>query len=116
MTVLSTISGSIVIGQSQSNALVLGENHAPVAITTGSNITATTLTFLTSNDNVTFTPLYDNTGTEVSLTSGSFARTYALDVTTFYNSAYLKLRGGTSASAVNQTAVNTPFVLVTRYI
>lgn len=50
MTVLRDISGSIVVSQSQSNAIVLGENYTPVAITTGSNITATTLTFLTSSD------------------------------------------------------------------
>lgn len=114
---LANLSGSIVIGQTESNAIVLGENHAPVAIVTGSNITSGSLTFLVSSDGTTFAPLYDSTSTEVSLanTSGS-ARHSHLDITNFYSVTAVKVQEGTSGSPVAQTLANSTFTLVTRNI
>ena len=114
---LANLSGSIVAGQTQSNAIILGENHAPVAIVTGSNITSGSLTFLVSSDGTNFSPLYDSTSTEVSIgnTSGSY-RTYHLDITNFYSVTAIKVRSGTAGSSVAQSGVDTNFTIVTRNI
>lgn len=110
---LNYISGSIVVGQTTSNALILGENKTPLGITTGSNITATALTFLVSTDGLTYYPLYDNTSTEVSLTVTTAARAYSMQPLNTWSWRYLKVREGNSASAVAQKTVDTLFTLVT---
>ena len=107
-------SGSVVIGQTTSNAIFLNENVTPVAITTGSDITATTLTFLVSNDGVNYNSLYDDTSTEVSITVTSAARSYRLNPLNFWPFNSLKVREGTSASAVAQKTSNAPSKLVAK--
>ena len=102
-------SASIVVGGSVSNPITLNENTV-AGITAGSSLTATTLTFLVSMDNVNYYSLYDNTSTEVSLTlvSGS-SRAYALSASSFFPWNFVKLREGNSASAVNQATVDAVF-------
>ena len=113
---LNYFSGSVAVGQTMSRPFNLGENKTPVGITTGSNITGTALTFLVSNDNVTYVSLYDETSTEVSLTITTAARGYALPLPQTWPWKFMKVRLGTSASSVAQTLVTTNFTLVTRAI
>ncbi len=101
------ISGSIVVGQTTTNPIQLNEGIL-VGFTTGSNITATALTFLVSKDGTdTYLPLYDSTGTEVSFTVTTAARSYSTDIKTMLPWRWIKLREGTSASAVTQKVVDT---------
>jgi hypothetical protein len=105
LTPQTIITGSFVVGNSTTNPIVLGELNS-LGITTGSNLTGTSMTFLVSTDNITYTPLYNKDSTEVSLTITAAARSYALDPATFYTWPYVKGRLGTSASAVLQQTVN----------
>lgn len=107
-------SGSIVVGQTRSNAIILGENNTPVGITTGSNITGTALTFLVSNDNITYLPLYNSDSTEISLTVTTAARSYELQPLETWGWRFMKIREGNSASSVAQATVDTLFTVVTR--
>jgi hypothetical protein len=116
MTIMNPISGVISIGSTTSGVLKLNEINNPVGLTAGSGLTATTLTFLVSNDNATYTPLYDNTSTEVSLTSASVGRSWALDIPTFYGWNFMKVREGTAASAVAQATVDVNISVATRNI
>lgn len=67
---------------------------------------AASLTFQASNDNSTFTNLYNAAGTEVTATV-SAARWVAIDPADFAGVAYLKVRSGTSGTPVNQGADRT---------
>jgi hypothetical protein len=66
------------------------------------------LTFLVSLDGVTFYPAYDETSTEISLTTTTAARAYRLHPSLIMW-PWLKVREGTSASAVAQKTVDTTF-------
>lgn len=108
------VSGSIVAGQTTSNAILLNE-FMVWGIVTGSNVTASTLSFLGSADNVTYVPVYDNTSTEVTSTSSSGSyKGYALNPISFAPYNFIKVREGTAASAVVQQAVNTLFTISLR--
>ena len=109
-----SISGSIVSGQTTSNAILLNELWA-WGIQTGSNVTATTLSFLGSSDNVNFVPVYNKDSTEVTLTStsGSY-KGFTLNPADFVPYNWLKVRGGTAASAVAQQSVTTFFTISAR--
>jgi hypothetical protein len=98
--------GSIVVGQTQSNAIQLNEGTL-CGITTGSNVTGTVMTFMVSDDGTSFFPLYDPTSTEVSLTITTAARAYSLSLQNFYPWNFVKARLGNSASSVAQATVNT---------
>ena len=111
---LNYLSASVVVGQTTSNRIILGENNTPVGITTGSNITGTVLTFLVSNDNITYVPLYDDTSTEDSLTVTTDARAYSFLPTQTWPWRFIKIREGNSASAVAQATVNTLFTIVSK--
>lgn len=108
-------SGSIVVGQSQSNAIQLNDLTA-VGLTTGSNISGSMLSFLVSVDGATFYPLYNSSGTEVTYSASSVARAYVLDRDTFLAWNFIKLREGTSGSAILQAGVNTLFNINSRLI
>lgn len=111
---IRTISGSFTIGQSQTSALLCGEWDLVGLSISASTITGTTITFLTSYDGVTYLPLYDETGTEQTLTVGAYARNYTLQPYTFFPWNYVKLRLGTSASPVNQATYNTDVKFILR--
>lgn len=106
MALQNVTTGSIVVGNTTTNPIKLNELNA-VGITTGSNITATTLTFLVSVDGTTYTPLYDSASTEVSLTVTTAARSYSLSPGVFYPWNFVKIVEGTSASNVAQKTVTT---------
>jgi hypothetical protein len=72
-----------------------------VAIVVPASWTAADLTFQASNDDTTFTNLYNASGTEVTVTAAA-SRWIALDPSDFAGIAYLKVRSGTAAAAVNQ--------------
>ncbi len=100
-------SGSFVVGQSQTNAVQLNELSLTGITVSASTITGTTMTFLVSTDGINYYPLYDNTGTEVSLTIGAAARSYNVDPTVFFPWNFVKARLGTSASPVLQATYDT---------
>ena len=108
------ISGSIVVGQSQSNIFSLNEDSAVGLVISASTVTGTAMTFLGSIDGTNFYPVYDNTGTEVNISVGATARIVAFNISSFYPYNYLKCRLGTSASAVNQATYDTTLTLVTK--
>jgi len=110
------ISGTIKVGDTTSDVIKLNEVNNPVGITTGSGLSASALTFLVSNDNITFTSLYDKASTEVALFSGSVARSWALDIPNFYPWLFMKIREGTSTSAISQKTVDVDYFISTRNI
>ena len=63
--------------------------------------TAAVLTFQVSDDNVTFNDLYNESGTEISLTVAA-ARFVRLNPAEWAAIRYLKVRSGTTGSPVNQ--------------
>jgi hypothetical protein len=105
MSLQFVVTGSFVVGDTTTNPVTLNECNL-VGITTGSNLTGTAMTFLVSTNNGTYTPLYDSTSTEVSLTITTAARSYSLSPSVFFPWNFVKARLGTSASAVAQTTVN----------
>ena len=83
-----------------------GSYESLVGIVMPGTWTAANLTFQASNDNSTFTDLYNAAGTEVTVTAAA-SRWIAIDPADFAGVAYLKVRSGTSGSAVNQGANRT---------
>jgi hypothetical protein len=89
-------SGSV----SQSLAL---HNRRPLAIQTPSALTGTAITFRCSYDESTWANLYDDTGTEISVTV-STSRYIALDPSKFAGCEFIQLRSGTNASPTAEGA------------
>jgi hypothetical protein len=113
---MQTISGSFVLGNTTTNTFIMGENHCPIGFSSGSTLNGTTMTFLVSDsDSGPFLPLYDDNSIEVSLTITTAARAYRLDPLDFWPWSRIKLRLGTSASAVAATST-TAVSLYTRDI
>jgi hypothetical protein len=102
------VTGSFVIGNSQTNAIQLNEGTL-AGITTGSNLTSGTLTFLVSDDGTNFFPLY-NESTEYSITTGSatnpVAKCISFPIAVWWPWNFVKARLGNSASPVNQVTAN----------
>ena len=113
---LNYFSASIVVGNTTTDTIILGENNTPVGLTTQANITSGSLTFLVSKDNQTFLPLYDSDSNEISLTVTSASRAYELLPLQTWAWRFMKIREGTSASSVAQASSNTLFTIVTRKI
>lgn len=116
MAFQTNISGSIAIGQSQSDSIQLNEGTPVGLIITGSTVTGTAMTFLGSVDGTNFYPMYDNTGIEVNITTGPSSRMIALDTASFYDANFIKCRLGTSASPVNQATYSLPFKIVSKIL
>lgn len=103
-----TVSAVIANGASQSGVInirsfLVGALQMPAAWT------AAVITFLASDsENGTFDPVYDDSGTEVSVTVAA-SRVVGLDAVAGSLAAcqYLKLRSGTVGAAVNQGAERT---------
>lgn len=97
-----TLSTTIAVGQSQSTSGVyLYEGTLNAIIITGSVLTGSLVSFLVSNDDVTYYPLLETTGTDFSITA-SAARSYLFADEKLGAWNYIKPRLGTSLSAVNQ--------------
>jgi hypothetical protein len=94
------------VGDTISSSISLNGWTPTGIIISGSSLTASKLTFLVSNDNSNFYSLYDQT-TEVSVTTGSYLRAYSLDWTKMQGWKFMKIRSGTSASAVAQATIKT---------
>jgi hypothetical protein len=72
---------------------------------------AANLTFQSSGDGVNYFNVYDELGTEVTVTAAA-SRRIRLDPTQWAGVQYLKLRSGTAGAAVNQTAARTLYIEV----
>jgi hypothetical protein len=99
------VTATIGAGSSISNAI--NTNQFVVdSITTGSNTSGSTLTFLVSNDGTTFFPLYTNANVEYSILSGSAPnaapRAYYVADDALDSFRSFKICLGTSASRINQ--------------
>jgi hypothetical protein len=99
-------------GASLSGAVALGAG-APVAIATPAAWTAANLTFQGSVDGTTFLNLYDDAGTEVTVTA-AVDRYIALSASLFAGCRFLKIRSGTAGTPVNQGAARTLTVVTRR--
>lgn len=99
-----SVTVTITNGTSLSNAAQLG-GARPVAILMPGTWTSADLTFQGSFDGTTYGNLYDASATEVTVTNAAAtARYITLDPSKFASCVYLKVRSGTSGSAVNQGA------------
>lgn len=94
------------IGDTTTGTICLSGAVPVGLIVSGSSLTASKLTFLVSNDNSSFYSLYDQTS-EISVTTGSYLRAYSLDWTKMQGWKFMKIRSGTSASAVAQATIAT---------
>lgn len=94
---------TIANGASLSGAVDLGTVR-PARLIMPAAWTAAAISFDTSSDGVTFGPLYDQYGTEVSIASGValINRQIILDPTLFMSVRHLKVRSGLSGATVNQ--------------
>jgi hypothetical protein len=70
---------------------------------------AANLTFQTSGDGANYFNLYDEFGTEVTVTA-STSRRIRLDATQWTGNLYIKVRSGTAGAAVNQSAERTLYL------
>ena len=102
----SNISGSFVVGNTTTNPVQLNARNLSGITITGSCITGTSMTFLVSTDGTNFYPLYSDSSAEISLTTGSFARSYNVNSLDFAPWGWVKARLGNSASAVAQATYN----------
>lgn len=104
---------TIANGASQSSVVDL---HAVdlLAIQMPAAWTAANLTFLGSADNVTFDPVKDSGGTEITVTAAASTYIVLSDVLQpeLKGVRYLKIRSGTAGAPVNQGAART-LVLIT---
>jgi hypothetical protein len=104
------VNATIANGESLSGALDLGAARL-VAIAMPASWTAAGLTFQCSSDNSTFYNAYDETGLEVTWTAAASTYIQALYPTRWLGCRYLKVRSGTSGSAVAQGAARTLVVV-----
>lgn len=99
---LTSGTATILNTASLSDAVPL-EGDVPVTIAMPTAWTAAGMTFQCSLDNITYTNLYDDGGTEVSITVAA-SRTIALTPGTYGGCRWIKVRSGTSGSPVAQGA------------
>lgn len=99
---ISQVTANIANGASQSAALDLAVARLG-RITLPAAWTAADLTFLVSDDNITFNPLYDKDGVEYKVVAAA-SRTVLIAVADFLGVRYLKIRSGTVATPVAQGA------------
>jgi hypothetical protein len=101
------ISKNFAAGESQTEAIQLNEQFTLTGITiTGSKISGSLMTFLVSDDGTNYYPLYDSSSAEVSLTTTTEARSYALYPFSFLSWNFVKGRLGTTGSPVLQATVD----------
>lgn len=92
-------------GDSLSGAVDVGDGGM-VALQMPSSWTTANLTFQASIDNSTFNNVYDGSGTELEITAAA-SRYIVLPPTTFAGMRWVKIRSGTSGSAVAQGGART---------
>lgn len=106
----TTANAVIGVGASLSAGVDLGENRLSRLVMPAA-WTAASITFQASEDGVTYRDLHSATA-EIS-TLAAANRSVALDPTLFRSIRYLKVRSGTGAAAVNQTAGATVVLVLT---
>jgi hypothetical protein len=107
----SLVAATIANGAALSAAVELGHDYL-FAIEMPAAWTAAAITFDVSYDGTTFNPLYDDTGTEVSLTVAASRYVRINDPARFFAIKKLKVRSGTVGSPVNQAAARTVNLIV----
>ena len=100
---LKSTAVTIANGASLSGALEMTNGNYMCGIIMPAAWTAADLTFEASHDDITYNDLYDQDGVEVSA-SADVDRYIILNPNKFWGIKYIKVRSGTSASAVNQAA------------
>lgn len=112
---VDSIAVTVSSGGSLSAAVNLG-GRAPVAVLMSAGWDSASLTFQASMDGTTYGDVWapDVSGTQAEVAHAVAAgRFVALDANAFAGARFLKLRSGTSGSAVNQTA-DRVLTLITR--
>ena len=108
---------SFVIGQSQTGTAQMNEQLTPVGVViTGSSISGSLVSFLGSDDGASFYSVFNSSSTEVTLTTTSSARSYALDPNAFLGWNHIKARLGTSGSAKLQATYDQGILLLCKTI
>ena len=91
------------LGESITDAIALGLLHLS-AIVIPTSWTPANLTFQSSVDGVTWGDVYDGAGNEYKLNVQANGSYILLDSSAFYTMNYVKIRSGTTATPVPQTA------------
>ena len=109
------VTWTIAINTSLSAAIQIGDKGVPVRIAFPAAWTAAVVTFQWSHDNSTFYELEDENGDAIVLVSSETAmesQGVKVDPNWFDGCNYIKVRSGTSGSAVNQAAARTGTVVM----
>lgn len=102
---------TIASGQSLTDAIVLG-GRVLVGVVMPASWTAASLTFQASIDGSTWVNVYDSEGTEVSATAGAGTYVAFANPILFAGVNRMKVRSGTSGTAVNQGAERTLYLML----
>ena len=108
------VSATIADSASLSGGVDLG-GRALVGIVTPAGWTTAVMTFQVSTDNSTWLEYEDVNGTAITIPSTAASKYRAIDAADFLGVRYLKVRSGTSGSAVNQSGSDV-VTLVTRSV
>lgn len=101
---------TIANGANLSNAVDFYATDSTVALQMPAAWTTADLTVQASLDNVTFTDMYLDDGTEMVIKAGA-SRWIVLNITRFLGVRYIKLRSGTASVPVNQGASRTIYLV-----
>jgi hypothetical protein len=93
---------TISVGDTQTGTIILNKYALNGFLISGSVITGSQVSFLVSTDGTNFYPLYNSSGTEITIPVTSSGRGYSLDYTVFKPFNFVKLRLGYSGSSVAQ--------------
>jgi len=107
------VSATIANAASLSGAVFLGSGTL-IRIQMPTGWTAASLTFQVSEDGVTYQNHYDDAGNEVTLTVAA-SRSVQVTPDSLQGALYLKVRSGTSGSAVNQGAERVLTLVATKF-
>lgn len=102
LTTTAVLPVTIANGASLSGSVYVNERTV-VGLEMPAAWTAASITFQASQDDTTYNDVYDNDGTELTVTAAA-SRYIILSPAKFVGAKYLKVRSGTSGSAVNQGA------------
>ena len=107
---ISRLTATIANGASLSDALTLNGGRLTV-IEMSAAWTAAALTFQASMDGTNYFNVYDDNGNEVYVIVDASRRVH-IDIEALNQQKYIKLRSGTSVTAINQGAARTLYVEV----
>jgi len=116
MSNVRTISTSIAVGQSRTEAIALNQFGVTGMFVSGSRCTASYVGFEVSPDGNTYYPLIGIDNAEVLVTVTTASRAFALETNDFIGWNHIKIREGTSASPVLQSGFAQPISLMIRSV